>query len=235
MEVSVSSKARQRSWLLVILLPLVLGLAAACQGPSSSNDELETELSSLKTERDLLSQQVETLNTNLEAAQIRVDRLESDLKNAQVARANGPGGTAPSQEPQQAPGQRPLPEVINDLGRLGQVLAQDRLLLIEIRKPIPDDRDAGIQSLRNIRGLAQRADHTLVSGVDKVLFLAPAYYDWTERAEANNFASQVESTTLYNLWVAPYQNALDQFLEDSLLYVIQHLDEASIQLSSLSS
>ena len=103
---------------------------------------------------------------------------------------------------------------------------------IEIRKPVPGERDEGLRHLRNMRLLVQDAGSELVPPLDKALSLAPAYYDWVERAEADEFASLAESSVLYDLWVTPYENAREQFLEDSLLLLIKHLDEASEALTS---
>ena len=211
------------AWPLIAGVALFLTLIAACQTPI---EEPESEIADIKSERAALAEEVKSLSEDLQVARDDVDRLEGELKAAQSSREDT------FREDAEQRFQNILLRRAENLQRLADVLDQDRLLLIEIRKPVPGERDPGLRHLRNIRELVQGAGSELIAPLDKALTLAPAYYDWLERAEEDEFASLSESSVLYDLWVTPYENARQEFLEDSLLLLIKHLDEASEALTS---
>ena len=202
---------------------MFLTLLVACQSPV---EEPASEVDEIKAERAALAEEVKSLSEDLLAARDDVDRLEAELEAAKKSREDT------SRDDAEQRFQDTLLQRAENLQRLAEVLDQDRLLLIEIRKPVPGERDQGLRHLRNIRRLVQHAGSELVAPLDKTLSLAPAYYDWLDRAEEEEFASLSESSVLYDLWVTPYENARQDFLEDSLLLLIKHLDEASEALTA---
>ena len=54
----------------------------------------------------------------------------------------------------------------------------DRLLLVELRKSMPDDLDAATQYWKKVKDQAVKSDPSLGTKVDRVIRFLPTYFDW---------------------------------------------------------
>lgn len=107
---------------------------------------------------------------------------------------------------------------------LAQVEA-DRLLLSELRKPIPVEREAAEEYLRRIRDLAATSDPISLSLLaNTVLQQAPYYFDWAEKEFDNADQRALE---YYVGGARGFHLALEDFKRGVLLTVINHLEALS--------
>lgn len=107
---------------------------------------------------------------------------------------------------------------------LAQVEA-DRLLLSELRKPIPVDRKAAEEYLRKIRDLAAASDPVSLSLLaNTVIQQAPYYFDWAEK----DFDDPDQRALEYYVGGARgFHLALEEFKRGVLLTIINHLEALS--------
>ena len=57
-------------------------------------------------------------------------------------------------------------------------MGSDRLLLVELRKSMPDDLDAATKYWKNVKDKAVKSDPSLGTKVDRVIRFLPTYFDW---------------------------------------------------------
>ncbi|MCH6554381.1 MAG: aldo/keto reductase, partial [Acidobacteria bacterium] len=69
-------------------------------------------------------------------------------------------------------------------GEAMEPLDPDRLLLVELRKDSPNDREAAREYWEGIKKLAVQSDPSLGPKADRVLRLIPAYFDYIDAAAA---------------------------------------------------
>jgi hypothetical protein len=107
------------------------------------------------------------------------------------------------------------------LAKIGDRLAADRLLLVELRKETPQTRAEAIAVWENIRGLAARSDPNLVPKVERVSRTISVYYAWRER----DFAGAQEAQVAYVLTGASqFQETTDEFWKAFLLVLVNRID-----------
>lgn len=107
---------------------------------------------------------------------------------------------------------------------IAQSLADDRLLLIEMRKDLPKQRAEAQQYWQNVRNLAVKSSPDLRSQADKIMNALPAYFDWAERTYAS---SQEQALTYVLTGAAAYENSIDELWRAVLLRTINHIDTLS--------
>ena len=59
-----------------------------------------------------------------------------------------------------------------------QPMDSDRLLLVELRKSMPDDLDAATKYWKTVKEQAVKSDPSLGTKVDRVIRFLPTYFDW---------------------------------------------------------
>lgn len=101
----------------------------------------------------------------------------------------------------------------------------DRLLLAELRKPVPESRSEAEHYLNRLKRLAERSDPTsLAIRARRVLEQAPIYFDWLE-TEFETPADEV-----YDYYVGGAQGfsrALQEFQNAALLTALNRIDVAA--------
>ncbi len=111
-----------------------------------------------------------------------------------------------------------------DLGQIREVadgLSRDRLLIAEMRKPLPPEREEAERFWTSVKAIAVKSDSSLASKADKITVALPAYFDWSERG----FSSTQESAITYILTGAnAYEASVDEFWGAVLLVVIDRID-----------
>ncbi len=173
------------------------------QDLAKTTQSLKDSIAALETDRRNLDSRFEALDRDLEDAQNEVRRLE-DLERRQAA--------------------------VLDLGLLKDQLDADRLLLVEMRREVPNTKDEAEHLWGNIRDLAQRSENSLGSKVDDVTRALPTYYNWRSRAQAGDFATDDEAFLTYQLIGAgEFEASIDEFWRAFQLVLI---DRAGV-ISSL--
>jgi hypothetical protein len=115
-------------------------------------------------------------------------------------------------------------EFVDTIELVGK-LDVDRLLLSEIRKPVPNMRSEAEIYLFRLKNLAGRSDPVrLVPLVDRLLDQAPIYFDWLDR----EFENQDEELMEYYVGGARgFSFALENFKNAVMFAIINRLDVAS--------
>ena len=89
-------------------------------------------------------------------------------------------------------------------------LAVDRLILVELRKDLPEERQPAAYYWGRIKGLAAQSEPSLSSTADKVLKALPVYFSWSE----TTFASPEAQSAMY-----------DQLLVNRYLWQVRREEE----------
>ena len=140
-----------------------------------------------------------------------------------VAQSSAPAGQSPG--PATSPAPLDPARIAAAAARLRDMagpLDVDRLLLIELRKKLPQDRAEAEAYLANIEQLALAADpERLGVIVSRVRAAAPAYLDWHDQ----QFASQAEAQAAYlQSGAAAFDATWSNLREDILLTVANRID-----------
>ena len=110
------------------------------------------------------------------------------------------------------------------LAEIAERLKADRLLLVEIRKEVPPNRDEATRLWAGIKPLAVASDASLGIAVDRVSRTIPAYYSWRE----SDFRTQQEAQLTYVLTGADqFETAMDTFWKVFTLVLIDRIDTVS--------
>ena len=102
-----------------------------------------------------------------------------------------------------------------------------RGLLVEVRKDPPETRTEALNYWSNVKSLANRADASLVSPVDRVILRIDNYFDWDDRipGPSATIQDQIEWSADYTTSGAEaYDAAIKSFTKDALLAVITRID-----------
>lgn len=120
------------------------------------------------------------------------------------------------------------PRLDRDQSPVEQLLVKveaDKLLLSELRKPIPVDREAAGVYLRRLRELSAIADPVSLSLLaNEVLQQAPYYFDWAEKPFDNPDQQALE---YYVGGARGFHLALEEFKRGVYMTLINHLDALS--------
>ena len=180
----------------------LVGIQSELDSEQSRASGLSSALGSIRDDAQLLRQEISGKDAQLNELQgtkdlvsdleTRVKNLSRQLDAASVAVRRGVAG-----------------------------LANDRLLLADMRKDAPQRRDEAVLHWQNIKDLAVKSAPSLGSSVEKVTKALPAYFNWAER----EFATTEESRLTYLLTgAAGYDSSADEFWQQFLLVVINRLD-----------
>ena len=156
-----------------------------------------------------LNTDVSNLQDNFESQKLELDTIlrEKDLSDAEVTRIN------------------------DKLVSIKSVILRfdnDKLLLVEIRKEIPQTRNEAQQHWKNVKTIALQTDSSLGPAIDKVITKIDPYYDWI--AKLDNVTNDEE----YINWIIEgqlsgaytYNEEIVEFRNDALLAVIIRMDAA---------
>ena len=156
-----------------------------------------------------LNTDVSNLQDNFELQKLELDTIlrEKDLSDAEVTRIN------------------------DKLVSIKSVILRfdnDKLLLVEIRKEIPQTRNEAQQHWKNVKTIALQTDSSLGPAIDKVITKIDPYYDWI--AKLDNVTNDEE----YINWIIEgqlsgaytYNEEIVEFRNDALLAVIIRMDAA---------
>jgi hypothetical protein len=109
------------------------------------------------------------------------------------------------------------------------LLINDRLLLIQLRKEAPIERNDATEHWRNIKLLATQSDPALSRPASRILDASDAFFSWREKT----FSSQEEATTdFFTTGAGTYRGEIEDFKKKVLLTLILRLDTIIQQTES---
>lgn len=203
-------------------------LAATEQEKSTAQtqvQQLTTEKEDLTAEKTSLQRTLSSTEASLESAledlSSKVDELERTLEELQSTEADL--DSARNQI-------RDLNGTVTQVKKIMAKLDYDRLLLIELRKDLPETREATRTYWDNVKSIAVESDPSLGPSVDKVIVLMGNYFDWLDRMPLENATMEEWWAWLIDDWfmsgAADYIDAIDAFANEALLVVINHIGTA---------
>ena len=248
-------------WFGVTLIAALLGLAGGLGLGSLLLEPSETTApSATLAELSQLQEQVQGLQADLDTRTAESLALASDLETAgaqeadlraQIAQRDAQMGTAPQEgvvalgnsvanlEEQLRLALTQLEssngsDILNVIKESANTVEKHRLLLVEMRRDIPVDRDEARAYWSNIKAIAADADPALVTPIDRIILRIDNYFDWDERQPSLNVS--VDDT--YLAWLESYSLSganeygtyVDVFTKDALLAIINQLDSIVTQL-----
>jgi DNA repair exonuclease SbcCD ATPase subunit len=156
-----------------------------------------------------LNSQLSGLQDNLESQKLELDTIlrEKDLSDLELNKIN-----------------TQLDSVKSVIIRFNN----DKLLLVELRKEVPQTRNEAHEHWKNVKTIAIQTDSSLGPAIDKVIIKVDPYYDWV--AKLDNVTSDQE----YIEWIIEgqmsgaytYGDEIVEFRNDALLAVIIRMDAA---------
>ena len=183
------------------LLDQVAGFKGEIARANAANDALE----------DKLDRQGETLA----AAQAMTRDLQGE-----VAAAEGRVGALEAQ----LAGQSGLDDRIAGLQDAILPLADDRLLLVELRKDTPDTLEDAEAYWERVKELAVAADPTLGAKVDRVIDFLPTYFEWFE-GDYNDTCESLQA--FFDSGAVEFGTLSGDLQSDVFLLLINRIDAAT--------
>ena len=206
-------------------------------------EDLQSQIGQLRSQHEAVENESNTLVSALEAA----GRAETDLR-AQLADANTRITTAEAalseRETELASSKETvsgleeqnneltlrvnaLQSRVNGLDGLSDAAENHRLLLVEMRRDPPDDREGAFEYWNTVKDRAVRANPALSSPADRVILKIDNFFDWAERSP-----NAEPSSDEYITWLAErltsgaagYQESADAFFKEALLSAISQLE-----------
>ena len=104
---------------------------------------------------------------------------------------------------------------------------QHRVMLVELRKSLPQTREGSAGYWYNMKNIATKADPSLSSSVDRVILKIDNYYDWNDNNPGNQSSAQdfLQWQSDYRASGAiAYEEATVAFTKDALQSVITKLE-----------
>jgi hypothetical protein len=108
-------------------------------------------------------------------------------------------------------------------------LENDRLLLIELMKDVPQERAAAIEFWKNMKPIAVKSDPSLGPAIDKILSWADVYFDWLDKSPPSGASCEKILEWFSEYWRSGadnYSSAIDDFRNAALSVVTTHIDVA---------
>ena len=81
-------------------------------------------------------------------------------------------------------------------------LEQHRVMLVELRKSLPETREGTAGYWYNMKNIATKADPSLSSSVDRVILKIDNYYDWSDDNPGNQSSAQA-----FLQWQSDYRSS----------------------------
>lgn len=209
----------------VAVVALIVGGAAGYFGrePSvqSASDKAAASEAQAMEEAARLGEVVAAAGTASEALESRLAAAQAQLGPLQQQVATT---TRLQQEIQRLQDQERRAAPVPGLAEMAESLKADRLLLVEMRKEVPPNRDEATRLWTGIKPLAVASDASLGIAVDRVTRAIPAYYTWREA----DFGTQQEAQLTYFLTGADqFEAGMDAFWKAFTLVLIDRMDTLS--------
>ena len=211
----------------VLALTLVGGVLIACAATeptaepteppapvSSVEDDLRERIAALEAESEQKDSRIEQRDDQLNDIRAELDDIRSQLdeRDAELTRLQ--------RRIEAAPETRSAFPGIPDVERFAEQIEADRLLLVEMRKELPDERREAFAFWNNVKELAAVSDPSLVAKANNVITALPAYFNFLE----TDFENQQDAVLTFQLTGASdYEAASDDFWRSFALSLIDRL------------
>ena len=211
----------------VLALTLVGGVLIACAATeptaepteppapvSSVEDDLRERIAALEAESEQKDSRIEQRDDQLNDIRAELDDIRSQLdeRDAELTRLQ--------RRIEAAPETRSAFPGIPDVERFAEQIEADRLLLVEMRKELPDERREAFAFWNNVKELAAVSDPSLVAKANNVITALPAYFNFLE----TDFENQQDAVLTFQLTGASdYEAASDDFWRAFALSLIDRL------------
>ena len=172
------------------------------------NAELSKQLTQIS---DRVNKDSNTNQTLSESYQLKIDELQMELQSlkTQVSKSIA-DNTKPSQ-----------------FSDVATSLEQHRVMLVELRKSLPQTREGSAGYWYNMKNIATKADPSLSSSVDRVILKIDNYYDWDDNNPGNQSSAQdflKWQSDYRSSGAIAYEEASVAFTKDALQSVITKLE-----------
>ena len=181
--------------------------------------DLMSETTELLKERVTLGHKLEAVTTDLEKQQTASRTLQGEISITAKLNADAQMTIASLKEDL-----TDLKIVEDQLAVVTKEISQlesHRLLLIELRKDMPETRTSAISYWHRVKSLAVKADPSLGPKADRVIRLIPAYFDWAEGEYVDTYESVV---TYVDTGANDFGTIVGDFEKDVFLSIITKWD-----------
>lgn len=181
---------------------------------SSVEDDLRERIAALEAESEQKDARIEQRDDQVNDIRAELDDIRSQLdeRDAELTRLQ--------RRIEAAPETRSAFPGIPDVERFAEQIEADRLLLVEMRKELPDERREAFAFWNNVKDLAAVSDPSLVAKANNVITALPAYFNFLE----TNFDNQQDAVLTFQLTGASdYETASDEFWRSFALSLIDRL------------
>jgi len=189
---------RTRSPAVFVLVAAIIGIAV---GFGVGYAYYQPKLAELERNKSSLEANLEKTLQDLESARERIGDLSKDVEVSK--------------------------ERMNSISAAMAKLDNDRMLLIELRKDLPETREDALSFWKNVKSIAVKSDPALGPSVDKIINWIDAYFDWADRAppeDATDAQLGAWLLDLYRSGAMNYGAAIDDFENEAMLTVTTHID-----------
>ena len=221
----------------IVVIVITIGVAAGyCLGYAQLQPQVEDLRTSLaKTEESLSVTQANLDKTQilLLATKANLTKNEAELKETlqKLQSTKEELSTTQANLKSTSDQVKSLNGTLTQVKRMVSKLDNDRLLLIELRKDLPETRAEAKDYWSNVKRLAVKSDPALGPSVDKIIVQIDAYFDWIEAMPGGDATSEEILIWLideyYYLYAAyRYSDAIEAFQKEAHLVVVTHIDIA---------
>jgi len=230
--------------MVVGLLSLAVGLWLGNTVLDSSGDkvsELQAEVQGLQSDLWLADSQSQTLTEDLAATtqaegslRAQLSQVEKNVTSAIQTLAQQKSEfelLSSAQKQIEAYGQNNL----DSLREMSDTVEKHRLLLVELRKELPQTREESLSYWISMKTIAAKADPALAPPADKVILKIDNYFDWSDRTPSVTASSDdfldwrfVDYTSS---GADAYLEATASFTKEAMLAVIAEMDTVVSQLN----
>lgn len=227
---------------IVGLLSLATGLwlgSAVLDSSADKVSDLQTNVQNLQSELEVAGSESQALTEELATAAQANDSLQVQLSEAEKRASSALQALeqvaalekqVESIQLQVIEGQANLDAV----KEMSDDIEKHRLLLVELRKDLPQTREESITYWNVMKSIAASADPALASPADKVILKIDNYFDWSDRTP-----SATASSDDYLNWLADYatsgavayEEATATFTREAMLAVITEMDTVVSRLN----
>ncbi|MBF8267691.1 MAG: hypothetical protein HW388_1199 [Dehalococcoidia bacterium] len=186
-------------------------LQAAMEEQEATSQVLLKALDQASQREDALRSQLSQAEAQASSAQEELAQKKAELDNLHLAQSEAQSGL----------------EKLQDLRDQANSIESFRVLLVEMRKDLPQTREEALTHWSRVKSLVARADPSLVSPIDRVILRIDNYFDWDDRSPSPS--APIEE---YLAWLADYtssgavayEDAVRGFTKDTLLALINRMD-----------
>lgn len=166
-------------------------------------------------DNEALRDELERQGVTLAAAQDMARGVQSDLTSAESRVSVLEGQLASHEE---------LAAQIQSFQDALAPLADDRLLLVELRKDTPNTLEEATEYWETVKELAIASDPTLGAKVDRVIQFLPTYFDWFD-GEYNDTCESLQA--FFDTGAVEFGTLSGDLQSDVFLLLINRIDVAS--------